>query len=305
MIDLHVHTTASDGTYTPAQVVRHAGQMGLRALAITDHDTVAGVSAALKQGAADGIEVVPGVEVSAQWDRGIMHILGYFVQIDDGELLDQLDYLKKARDERTPKILSRLRDLSIDVSLDEVNNEAGGGVPGRPHIAKVMTRKNYVGGLQEAFDLYLKKGGAAYVEKDKLPPVETLSMIRQAGGLPVLAHPYSLLEEMLPEEFDDTLRWLVSQGIGGIEVYYPRHSEEQTQLFLECARRFDLAVTGGTDFHGSNKPDVEIGVIPGQAPLPYALLQDLKKRAVPLPPVGGEVSSFRPPPHHDVGGSRE
>jgi predicted metal-dependent phosphoesterase TrpH len=278
MIDLHVHTTASDGTYTPADVVRYAAQKGVTALAITDHDTVAGVSLALDQAPAAGVEVVPGVEVSAQWESGIMHILGYFLKIDQEEFLGKLARLKQARDERTPKILAKLRDLNVDVSVEEVNEAARGGVPGRPHIARVMTQKRYVAGLQEAFDLFLKKGGAAYVEKFKLPPEEALELILRAGGLPVLAHPYSLLEEMEHDELEETLRWLVSLGLGGIEVYYPVHSEDQTRLFLEFARRFDLAITGGTDFHGANKPEVEIGVIPGQPPLSYTMLQDLKKR---------------------------
>jgi len=277
MIDLHVHTTASDGTCSPGEVVRLASKKGMSALAITDHDTMAGVAEALEEGRTLGVEVVPGVEMSAQWERGILHILGYFVDRDHPELVKKLDYLKRGREERTPGILTKLRRLNLEISVDEVNKEAGPGVPGRPHIARIMVRKHYVSDLQEAFDRYLRKGAPAYVEKAKLPPYDALELITQAGGVPVMAHPHSLMT-VYASYLEEIVRDLKTHGLQGIEAYYPKHTPENTRAFLTIARKFNLAVTGGTDFHGSNKPDVELGVIPGLDPLPYSLLEGLKER---------------------------
>jgi len=276
MIDLHVHTTSSDGTLTADEVVALAGAIGLRAIAVTDHDTVAGVCEAKQAGERIGLEVVSGVEISAQSDRGILHVLGYFVQPDHPELIETLDSLRQGREERTPKILTKLRGLRVAVSLEEVNEEAAGGVPGRPHIARVLKRKNYVGTLQEAFDRYLKRGAAAYVQKRKLQPDEALRIIRAAGGIPVMAHPYSLLGRGA-SALEALIKRLIPLGLLGIEAYYPKHTPEQTELFLELARKHGLLISGGTDFHGANKPDIELGVIPGHSPLPYSLLERLKE----------------------------
>jgi predicted metal-dependent phosphoesterase TrpH len=276
MIDLHVHTTNSDGTLTPGEVVSLAAATGLRAIAITDHDTVAGVGEAQRAGTQVGLEVVSGVEISAQSDRGILHILGYFVRPDHSELIEVLDTLRQGREERTPKILTKLRGLKLAVSLQEVNEEAAGGVPGRPHIARVLKRKNYVRTLQEAFDRYLKKGAAAYVPKRKLQPDEALRIIKSAGGIPVMAHPYSLLGKGAGS-LETLIKRFIPLGLRGIEAYYPKHTPEQTELFLELGRKYGLLITGGTDFHGANKPDIELGVIPGNSPLPYSLLESLKE----------------------------
>jgi predicted metal-dependent phosphoesterase TrpH len=277
MIDLHVHTSYSDGTLSPRELLRYAADRGIEALAVTDHDTVDGVAEALQEGNEVGVEVVPGVEISAQWESGILHILGYFVRTDHPELIETLAYLKKEREDRNTKILSRLRDLNVHISLDEVNSEAGCGVPGRPHIAGVMARKRYVSTLQEAFDRYLKRGASAYVQKAKLAPIDAMQLIIRADGLPVLAHPHSLGERD-PSRLEEIVKGLADQGLQGIEVYYPKHTPDQTRTFLEVTRRFDLAVTGGTDFHGSNKPEIELGIIPGQGPLPSSLLLELKER---------------------------
>ncbi|MEJ2715829.1 MAG: PHP domain-containing protein [Deltaproteobacteria bacterium] len=277
MIDLHVHTNYSDGTLSPRELLGCASERGLEALAVTDHDTVEGVPEALQEGKRVGVEVVPGVEISAQWERGILHVLGYFVRTDHPELIETLAYLKQEREDRNTKILARLHDLDVDISLDEVNREAGCGVPGRPHIAGVMVKKRYVATIQDAFDRYLKRGASAYIKKAKLEPIEAMQLIIRAHGLPVLAHPHSLAEED-PSRFADTVKRLADHGLQGIEVYYPKHTPDQTRTFLELARRFDLGVTGGTDFHGSNKPEIELGVVPGQGPLPYSLLSELKER---------------------------
>ena len=277
MIDLHVHTSMSDGTLSPVSLVRLAAAKGIRAIAVTDHDTVAGVCPAQAEGELLGVEVIAGVEISTQWVTGILHILGLFIDPYDRLMLNSLDYLRRCRLERIPKILDRLSDCNVLISSNEVNRQAVGGVPGRPHVAEIMVQKGYVKTIQEAFDRYLKKGAPAYVEKVKLPPIEAVKLITRVGGLAVLAHPYSLNENE-PECLEKILRDLISYGLQGIETYYPRHTPQQTKAYLDLARKLDLLVSGGTDFHGSNKPEVQLGIIPGRDPIPYSLLDHLKTR---------------------------
>ena len=267
----------SDGSLSPAEVVRRSAEKGLQAIAITDHDTVAGIAEAQAEGFRAGVEVVSGVEMSVQWNPGIVHILGFFIRPDDAELLESLAYLGKGRQDRIPKILSKLSDCGVHLSVEEVARESGGGVPGRPHVANVMVRRGHVSEVQEAFDLYLGKGAPAYVKKTKILPGEAIRVIKKAGGLPVLAHPYTL-DEQDGGHLEAIIQGFVREGLEGIEVYYPKHSAEQTKAYLHLALELDLAVTGGTDFHGANKPEVELGVFPGRGPLPYSILQDMKAR---------------------------
>ncbi len=280
MIDLHVHTNLSDGTFSPEEVVQLATRNGLRAIAITDHDTLAGVSRAQEQGQRDRVEIIPGIELSTKWDRGIMHILGYWVRTDHPDLLRSLDFLQRSRRERVPKILHKLSSQRVVLSEDEVDFEAKGGVPGRPHIARVMVRKGYTGDIQEAFDRYLGKGRSAYVQKQVLPPEAAIRLLARTAGICVLAHPYSL--EETPDGLHAILERLKRYGLRGIEAYCPKHTAEQTKLFLDLASNLDLAITGGTDFHGSNKPELQMGIFPGIGSLPYSLLADVKQRcAIP------------------------
>lgn len=277
MIDLHVHTTMSDGTLTPEEVVGLAVEAGLSAIAITDHDTVSGVAAAQQHSNGTGVLVIPGVEVSTQWDHGILHCLGYFVDTCHPELQSVLSYLVQARIERVPRIVEKLQAQDVGISLEDVGFEVKEGVPGRPHVANALIRKGIVRSIQEAFDRFLRRGAPAYVEKVKLSPADAIGAILTAGGVPVLAHPYSLkLDD--PEILGHTLRNLVDLGLQGIEVYYPEHTREQTDLYRHLAARFDLAVTGGTDFHGANKPTTKLGFIPDQEPLPYSLVEELALR---------------------------
>jgi 3',5'-nucleoside bisphosphate phosphatase len=277
MIDLHVHTNMSDGSLSPAEVVRLSAQKGLQAIAITDHDTVEGISEAQAEGLKSGVEVISGVEMSVEWNPGIVHILGFFIRHDDENLLESLAYLAQGRQDRIPRIVSKLNDCGVHISVEEVALESGGGVPGRPHVANVMVRKGIVNAVQEAFDLYLGKGAPAYVKKPKISPEEAMRVIKEAGGLPVLAHPYSIDEED-STRFREIIRGFVRQGLEGIEVYYPKHTAEQTKMFLDLASEFDLAITGGTDFHGAGRPEAQLGVIPGRDPLPYAILVAMRAR---------------------------
>ncbi len=278
MIDLHVHTTMSDGTLSPAEVVRYARKRCLKAIAVTDHDTIAGIGPAQHEGTTTELEVIPGVEISADWAPGIMHILGYFIRPDDPGLLRRLAWLSKGRRERIPLILEKLNALGVHITEQEVDTEAVNGVPGRPHVANIMVRKGYVSTLQDAFDRYLKKGAPAYVVKTKLKPEKAILAISQAGGLAVLAHPYSLREDS-SGRLEATVRGLKEYGLRGIEAYYSKHTLAQTRTYLDIASRLALIVTGGSDFHGSNKPEVEMGLIPAVGSLAYEILRNLKDAA--------------------------
>lgn len=276
LVDLHLHSTASDGSLTPTEVVRLAKERGLAAVALTDHDTVDGLAEAVAAGEAFGVEVIPGVEISAQHGLGSMHVLGYFVNYTSPRLAERLAVLKKARAERNPRILAKLNALGIPLTLEEVKQVSGGGQVGRPHIARALYEHGYVRTLQEAFDLYLGNQGRAYVSKFRYPPEEAIAMIREAGGLAVLAHPFTLGLNTC-DTLKPFLKDLMSMGLTGLECYYPEHSPEQEALYLKLARDLGLLVTGGSDFHGDNKPEVDLGRCHCQARLTYDLVMALKE----------------------------
>ncbi|HSB05262.1 MAG TPA: PHP domain-containing protein [Thermodesulfobacteriota bacterium] len=272
-VDLHLHTTASDGIMTPSEIVRYAKNKGLQAIAITDHDTIEGLEEGLLEGDKIGFEVIPGVEISAEHSPGSMHLLGYFLDIRHPLLKAKLDYLQKARAERNPKIIENLNRLGVRISYEEVVKASGGGQVGRPHFAQVLLEKGYVRSFQEAFDRFLKKGAPAYVDKVRFKPEQALSFIRESGGVAVLAHPKTLgmnstLEQILLE--------LMEEGLKGIEVFYPEHSSLEVGQLKALAKRYGLLMTGGTDYHGIDKEELDIGVGRGEMRLPYSLVEGLK-----------------------------
>jgi predicted metal-dependent phosphoesterase TrpH len=251
-----------------------ASELGLAAVAITDHDTTAGVREALEASVNLDIEVVAGVEISTDNPRcGSMHLLGYFIDPGNPELLDRLEDMVRERDRRNVKILDKLRSAGCPLEWDEVMAFAGGEVMGRPHIARAMMQRGYVASVAEAFERYLARGKPAYVERVRMLPGEAMERIRQAGGVPVLAHPgeFGLAQEELEEE----LKHLLPGGLGGVEVYYPSHTPEATRQYIELANRLGLAQTGGTDFHGASKPEVRLGSLD----VPASLLEPLRVRA--------------------------
>lgn len=275
LIDLHVHTTASDGTMTPEEVVIHARESGLKAIAITDHDTIDGVNEALSAGLRIGLEVVPGVEISADFP-GEMHILGYFIDPADAKLRSGLAMLRRYREERNPKIAQKLRELGLDISINEVARAAGGGVIGRPHFAAVMMAKGYVRDIGEAFEKYLGTGRPAYVKKERLSPCESIGLVTAAGGIAVLAHP-KFLQISDDRLLDQLVKELVEYGLRGIEVYYTSNTPEETRKYFSLASRYNLLVTGGTDFHGANKPEIRIGRGEEGLAIQYDILAKLKE----------------------------
>ncbi len=275
-IDLHTHTTASDGSMTPAELIRHAYNKGLTAVAVTDHDTVGAVEQAIEEGKKIGIEVIAGVEISVDFSSEL-HLLGYFINGDCEPMLKTLENLRKRREWRNSKVVNRLNELGLSISIEEVYNKAKGGVAGRPHIARTLIEKGYVADMGDAFEKYLGVGRPAYFKKDKLTSQEGIAEIIRSGGIPVLAHPIFI---GLPYgQLDQLVEKLAGYGLKGIEAYYSLHTEEQTSELLRIARKHSLIATGGSDFHGSFKPEIEIGSGTGSLVVPYSVLTELKGAA--------------------------
>ncbi len=268
-VDLHIHSTASDGVLSPAEVVHLALERQLTAIALVDHDTLAGIPEALDAAAGTGLEVVPGVEISAEGPWGDSHILGLYVDIHDEALCACLDVLRKARLRRARAMLKRLSALGMPLEWADVVDLATGGVVGRLHIARAMVQQGYVHSAQEAFQQYIGWNGPAYVPRFRITPQETIRQIRQAGGIAVLAHPAaSGVVQHIPA--------LVELGLQGVEVYYPDHSPEDVKVLLDLARRYRLLVTGGSDFHGFGPYE---GAPLGSLDVPVRLLRGLQRAA--------------------------
>ncbi|HQP32228.1 MAG TPA: PHP domain-containing protein [Deltaproteobacteria bacterium] len=254
--DLHTHTTASDGDLTPSELVALAAARRLGALAITDHDTLKGVLEGVQAGNAQGLMVIPGVEISAVFEPGTLHMLGYF-GVHPAGLEADLDRVQQARSERFPKIIRRLNDLGCMITLEEVAAIAGDAQIGRPHIAKALIARGYAKTFDEAFNRWLGKGKPAYVEKEKLSCEEAIALILKHGGVPVMAHPFTL--ELEDTDLKDFMAQHKERGLRGIEVYYPEHSHAQMRLYRDIARSLGLVATGGTDFHGQNRISAHLG----------------------------------------------
>lgn len=274
-VDLHIHTTHSDGSMTPAEVVAYARLRKLSAIAVTDHDTVSGNAEALAEGSRLGMEVIPGVELSIFVPKGEFHLLGYYLDYTHPGLLAALAELREHRRRRNPLIIKKLSDLGIQLNYEEIRLTANNGNIGRPHIAAAMVRGGFVSSIKDAFDHYLRKDGPAYVPKEILSPREGIQIIRESGGVPVLAHPYTLEMENARELvlFVDQLKNL---GLQGIEVFYLGSSRQQIRLYEQVANQLGLCKTGGSDFHGTDKPGIEIGTGRGTCQLPYQLVTGLK-----------------------------
>ncbi|AWB45175.1 phosphatase [Paenibacillus sp. CAA11] len=275
--DLHTHTQASDGMNLPSENVKLAKDMGLSGIAITDHDTVAGVAEALKAGRELGIAVVPGVEISTSQMGQDIHVLGYYINTQDEQLLHRLQELRSLRDRRNEMILANLNKLGISLVMDEVI--AGLGRPlqedesiGRPHIADALVRKGRAKDLRDAFDKYLAEGASAYATLPKITPGEAVSWIRESGGAPVLAHPGIYGNDALMLEILQEHPW------AGIEAYHSDHSPDQEAKYLQWAERLELIPTGGSDYHGIRQGMVFHGEI-GNRSVPLHTIEQLREQA--------------------------
>jgi predicted metal-dependent phosphoesterase TrpH len=280
-VDLHIHTTASDGTETPTEVINKAKSIGLVGMAITDHDTVSGVEEGFIAGSSLGIDVVPGVEISCLWHEHSVHLLGYYFDIKNQSLTKLLEWMRKGREERLPKMIARLHKLGIEIDQKEVEAEAHGESTGRPHLAQVMIRHGYVTSFDEAFEKYLAHGRPAYAERPRPTIAEGIRVILEAGGLPVIAHPFTINAPI-----DQLISELCLLKIQGVEYYYPYEfvsgkSEEwyssipsKLDRLKQLAEKNNLVLTGGSDYHGSSHDKADLGI----SQVPVQVLHSLRKK---------------------------
>lgn len=274
-IDLHTHSTASDGTYTPTELIAYAAEKGLAAIALTDHDTLDGIPEARKAALQYGIYLINGAEFSTMYDKISLHIVGLFLPEDAAEIKNKLEYMKNARENRNIKMLENLQNIGLDITMSELKNSFPDSVISRAHIAQLLQQKGYVGSKNEAFDRYIGSHCKAYVEKESLSPSETIKLIKNAGGVAVWAHPVlcrvndSLLEKITSE--------LKNDGLDAIEVYYPSYTEAEKKFIKHLAKKYSLAHSGGSDFHGDIKPGLDLGTGYGKLQVPYDILEELEK----------------------------
>lgn len=255
-IDLHTHSNFSDGTLTPTELVALARSRKVSALALTDHDTMAGIDEAVCAGKEMGVEVVPGIEISVLYDRVEYHVLGYWADPANSVLTEALVRLQRSRAERNEKILERLNELGIPVTVEELHVMSEQGQAGRPHIARMLVERGIVNTMNEAFEQYLRKGEAAYVSRFCFGAADAVALIRQAGGLAVLAHPAQNDPELI--RLPMVLADLVPAGLDGLELYYPTHSNKVKKILRKLAVHNNLLLTGGSDYHGSVRPNTTL-----------------------------------------------
>ena len=273
-VDLHLHTTHSDGTLSPTELVDLCAQNGLKVIAISDHDSTEGVAEAQVAAIKHGIEIIPAIELSTDVPDNEIHMLGYFIDMDDADFQDLLREFRAGREDRGRKMVERLVDLGLDITWEEVEHIADGGAVGRPHIAQAMIERGYVSVWQEAFDKYIGRTGPAYVERTRLEPEDAVRVLLDNGALPVMAHP-------LYYEREDTqkLRNLVASlkeaGMIGLEVHYGEFSESEIDMLANIASELDLVPCGGSDYHASGKPGE---IIPGEAGPPMSTVEALREK---------------------------
>jgi len=278
-VDLHTHTTYSDGSFSPEELVMLAAEKGLSALAITDHDDIGAAGEASAYAREKGIEFIPGVELSIEANlpgRGHLHILGYEIDIENEEIIDKLNWLKSARMTRAVAIVGKLRDVGVDISLNELEEMVGEGSAGRPHIAQLLVDKKVVTDIWQAFSGYLSKGRPAYVPKQKLDLQTAIGLIHAAGGIAVLAHPVSLFYTTY-QQYENHLQEMVNMGLDGLEVYYYSQDWHFREFLMQFLNTRGLIATGGSDFHGDKKPNIELGTATGKLEVPYSVVEELRK----------------------------
>ena len=271
MIDLHTHSTVSDGSDAPARIPELAAAAGCTAVALTDHDRLDGIEEARASAAGVGVELVPGCEISCEVGAGTMHLLVYFVEPGEGPLQDELLRLQDVRDRRNEILCERL-----GLSYEALQAEAGGMGAGRPHAAALLVRDGRATSIQDAFDRWLGKGKPGYVEKERLAPQHAMVLALASGGVPVLAHPHSL--ELEPAALRSRLEELRHHGLVGVECVYGRYSVEEREGLLQLASTLGLVATGGSDHHGTYKPDLSVGVGRGDLDVPDTALEALRDR---------------------------
>jgi len=258
-LDLHIHTTKSDGTFSPEQIIQLTARNNIRTIAITDHDTLAGLEEARFHASKADIRIIDGIEISAKCTDGILHVLGYGIDIHSHSLKKNLSDFQKIRKNRNLKIIEKLNQLGMEIREEEILKEAKSMRSlGRPHIASLLVRKGIVKNIKEAFEIYLGNGGQAFVCKEVFTARESIEMIRNAGGKAVLAHPSTI--KLKNESLRQFILQLKEAGLNGVEVYSSIHTREEINVYLEICKELNLLVSAGSDFHGSNKDGVKIGI---------------------------------------------
>ena len=278
--DLHLHTSFSDGTWTPEELVLQAQKSGLSCIAVTDHDTVEASTRAAAACAAVKMEFIPGAELTAEQEDTEVHVLGYILDTRNEKLLAEIGKFQGVRQNRIHEMVSRVNELGVPLKAESVFELANCKSPGRPHVARAMVKAGYVKSLDEAFERFLKKGRPAWVPKSKISAMDAIELVHQAGGLAVMAHPgLNRTDSIIPA--------LVTAGLDGIECFHTKHSTSMSERYLEIADKYDLLVTGGSDCHGFSKGKPLIGTVK----LPYEHVQKMKERrskATPAPAVAAK-----------------
>lgn len=272
-IDLHVHSNESDGTFSPTQLVEYALEKKLVAFALTDHDTVNGIKEAVNAASHCPLQVIPGIELSTAYQNRDVHILGLFIDYTSELLINQLNELNILRTNRNKTMCELLQKEGFDISTDQMYHKFGNSIITRAHFARYLLDKGYISSIDEAFDKYLSEGCRCYVPKIKYTPKEAIDLIRKANGIPVLAHP--LLYHFSNQELEELIIFLKKAGLIGIEAIYSLNKSQDEKNMLALAHKYNLKVTGGSDFHGKNKPNIDLGVGKGNLRVPSSLLANL------------------------------
>ncbi len=270
-VDLHTHSTASDGVLTPSEVARLAVERGLVAIALTDHDSLSGIAEAQQAAAGTPLEVIAGVEISCEGEWGDLHLLGFYVDQANGRLSSQLEEMRAGRLKRARRMVARLQDLGLELEWEEVQALAGGESVGRPHVARALLNRGHVSSVEEAFAIYLGRSGPAYVARTRVTPCEAVATITEAGGVPVLAHPACSGERAIAR-----VAGLADCGLRGLEVHYPHHAPSDVKRLLGLCERHGLLATGGSDFHSPNGGE---GAALGSVDVPLECLERLREAA--------------------------
>lgn len=275
MIDLHCHTTASDGIKTPSELIDYAIEKKVGILAVTDHDTVSGLEEAVNYAADKDFVLIPGIEFSIEYQGGSFHLVGLYIDHNYTPLIEKTLHLQEVRDKRIYRIIEDLERHKIDIPVEDVLIESAGGAIGRPHVARALVKNGYANNINEVFKKYLVKGKPGYVKKERIKLEEAVSLIKGAGGISIIAHPVSLNYKNI-EEFEGILRVFIDAGVEGIEVYSSMHKNSDITELNELAEKYNLIVSGGSDYHGDK--DEKIGYYFPSKPIPYSLYERIKNR---------------------------
>lgn len=275
MIDLHSHSTFSDGTLSPSELIYLAKETGVNAIALTDHDTISGLKIAKETADKIGVELINGIEISAYYNETELHILGLFLDLNNETLLKELKVLEETREKRNIQLVENLKTLNFDISYDYVKSTAVSNLITKAHFARALLEKGYISSIQEGFDIYLGENKLADVKRELPDFKKAIEIINKSGGKSILAHPYSY--GLSEEDIEEVVKNLKNAGLQGIECYYSTHTKEQEEFLLNLATKYSLKISGGSDFHGDNRPNTFLGKGKGNLNISYEILKNLKE----------------------------